>query len=110
MNRPRRILLLGFLSLNLIAVLALVSVRADSDEDIALQEERQKQIQAETDSLVRRLGTMMRVLDYYQVDKASERKMMEEMTGVLSGLSQNQMTEVIARLESAAKTKDATSA
>ena len=56
--------------------------------------------------MVRRLGTMLRVLDYYQVDKASERKMMEEMAGVLAGLSQNQMAEVISRLETAGKTKD----
>ncbi len=110
MNRPRRIQWIVCLSLSLLVGWGLISVRADSDEELALQEERQKQIQAETDSLVRRLGTMIRVLDYYQVDKASERKMMEEMAGVLSGLSQNQMTEVISRLESAAKSKDAKSA
>src|SRR5207245_10901059 len=60
------------------------------------------QIQADTDSMVRRLGTMIRVLDYYQVDKTGERKMLEEMAGVLSGLSANQMAEVIRRLDAAA--------
>src|SRR5437764_624908 len=79
---------------------------AETTEELTLQQERQKQIQAETDSMVRRLGTMLRVLEYYQVDKAGERKMLEEMTGILSGLSKNQMNEVIRRLEAAAQAKD----
>jgi len=82
------------------------TARAASEEDLLLQQDRQKQIQAETDSMVRRLGTMLRVLEYYQIDKAGERKMMEEMTGALSGLSKKQMAEVIRRLESAAKSQD----
>ncbi len=84
--------------------------QADTETDLAVQQERQKQTQADTDSMVRRLGTMLRVLEYYQIDKAGERQMLEEMAGALSGLSKQQMTEVIRRLDTAAKTKDDTAA
>src|SRR6267142_5786428 len=85
-----------------------LSLRADepdpnNQQELLLQQERQKQIQAETDYVVRRMGTMLRVLDFYQLDKASEKKMLEEMVGVLGGLSKAQMTDVIQRLEAAAK-------
>src|SRR4051794_35957668 len=103
---------LRFLVAGCFAVILLTGVapgvRGDAEEDLALQQERQKQIQAETDSMVRRLGTMLRVLEYYQVDKAGERKMLEEMTGVLTGLSKNQMNEVIRRLDAAARADDET--
>ncbi len=56
--------------------------------------------------MVRRLGTMLRVLEYYQIDKAGERKMLEEMAGVLRGLSKKQMNEVIASLDAAGRAKD----
>ena len=94
----------------LLAVVANLSVRADepdpqNQQDLLLQQDRQKQIQAETDYVVRRMGTMLRVLDFYQLDKAAEKKMLEEMVGVLGGLSKTQMRDVIDRLEAAAKAK-----
>ncbi|MBI3410460.1 MAG: DUF4175 family protein [Planctomycetes bacterium] len=77
-----------------------------SDADLAHQQEKQRQIQAETDFIVRRLGTMLRVLEYYQVDQSTEKKLLQEMTSVLGGLSKQQMAEVIRRLGAAAKALD----
>ncbi|MCI0378871.1 MAG: DUF4175 family protein [Gemmataceae bacterium] len=82
------------------------AVPDEHESDLVLQQERQKQIQAETDVVVRRLGTMLRVLDYYEVDKSAEKKLLEEMSGVLAGLSRNQMAEVIRRLDLAVKTPE----
>ena len=89
---------------------ACLSLRADepdqqTQQDLLLQQDRQKQIQAETDYVVRRMGTMLRVLDFYQLDKAAEKKMLEDVAGVLGGLSKTQMREVILRLEAAAQAK-----
>jgi Domain of unknown function (DUF4175) len=96
----------------LLTFAASLSLRADepdpsNQQELLLQQERQKQIQAETDYVVRRMGTMLRVLDFYQLDKTSEKKMLEDLSGVLGGLSKTQMTEVIRRLEAAAQAKNA---
>src|SRR6185295_7701739 len=96
----------------ILSLVASLSLRADepdrqTQQDLLLQQERQKQIQAETDYVVRRMGTMLRVLDFYQLDQAVQKKMLEEMVGVLGGLSKSQMNEVIQRLEGAAKAKTA---
>src|SRR5688572_9981445 len=96
----------------LLAVVANLSVRADepdpqNQQELLLQQDRQKQIQAETDYTVRRMGTMLRVLDFYQLDKAAEKRMLEEMVGVLGGLSKTQMRDVIQRLDAAAKAQNA---
>ena len=80
------------------------------EQQLAIQRERQQQVQADTDALVRRLGTMLRVLDYYQIDKGGERKLIDEMAGILSGLSRRQMNEVMRRLENAAQASDPTKA
>ncbi len=80
------------------------------DQQLTLQRERQQQVQADTDALVRRLGTMLRVLDYYQIDKGGERKLIDEMAGILAGLSRRQMNEVIRHLETAARASDPTKA
>lgn len=74
-----------------------------NDPELTLQQERQRQVQADADAVVRRLGTMLRVLDYYQIDKVGERRVIGEMKGILAGLSRNQMNEVIRRLEKAAQ-------
>lgn len=106
MKSYRQYGLAACVSLSLFAGWTVSTARGENEEELALQQERQKQIKADTESMVRRLGTMLRVLDYYQIDKAGERKMLEEMSGVLSGLSKNQMNEVIQRLEAAAQAKD----
>src|SRR2546421_13111358 len=109
MVRTRRMALWGC---GLVLALGLFSAtaRADTAEDIALQQERQKQIQADTDHMVRRVATMLRVLEYYQLDQNAERKLLHEVAVTLSGLSRKQMNDVLARLDAAAKTPDANTA
>ena len=60
-------------------------------------------IKADTDRIVLRMGTMIRVLQYCQLDKSAEKLMLEEMYGLLSKLSKEQMTVVINRLEASAR-------
>src|SRR5581483_1388672 len=52
------------------------------------------------------IGSMLRVMEYYQIDKAGERKILEEVSVLLAGLSRTQMSEVIGLLEAAAKQTD----
>src|SRR5437764_10779005 len=78
------------------------SARADEDTDAARQQEA---VKAETEQMVRRVGTMLRVLEYYRLDKTAEKKLLSEVASTLSGLSRTQMAEVIARLEAAATAK-----
>jgi hypothetical protein len=80
------------------------SVYAD-DDSIRDQQEKQRQVQAETDHVVRRITTMMRVMQFYSI-QSPEKEILKEMSGTLSGLSKNQMAEVIRQLESAASAKD----
>jgi hypothetical protein len=82
-------------------------VQADpARPDLTHKQEQQKLVQADTDQTVRRVSTMLRVLDYYQLDKRGERQLLDEVAGTLAGLSRAQMNEVIARLEAAAKAAD----
>src|SRR5262245_10211769 len=92
------------------AVLCLASLStADSAKDSpAAQQEKQKLVQAETERTVRRMNTMIRLLTYNQLDKASETRLLEEVAQTLSGLSQDQMREIMARLEAAARVPDET--
>jgi hypothetical protein len=70
------------------------------------QQVKQKQVQADTEHMVRRVRTMLRVLDYYQLDKRSEKQLLDDVASTLAGLSKEQMNEVIARLEAAARAPD----
>src|SRR5437764_14055852 len=86
----------------------LTSARAqvDAAADLASRREKQKQVQAQTDQMVRRIGTMLRVLEYYELDKGTQKELLAEVAATLDGLSREQMTEIIARLESAVKAPD----
>lgn len=95
-----------FVSVFVLALGVLTSFARANEAELVQQAERQKQIQADTEHAVRRLSTMLRVLEYYQVDKSAEKKLLEEVAATLSFLSRSQMTEVIARLEAAAKAPD----
>ena len=97
----------GTVIASLLALAGTALGRGDA-EDTAARQEKQVQIRAETDRLVRRLTTTLRVMSYYQLDKTEEKQMLDEVVGTLSGLSREQMAEVIARLEQAARTPDET--
>src|SRR5579884_3660143 len=78
---------------------------AEAAPDLTAQGDRQKQIQAETDRLVRRVETMIRVLEYNRLDKSAEKQLLDQVAGTLAGLSREQMTRLIASLEKAGKAK-----
>jgi hypothetical protein len=90
------------------ACLALVlapNVFAENEDELRAQQEKQRQVQMETDQVVRRITTMLRVMQFYEV-KSAEEKIMKEMSGTLAGLSKNQMEDVIRQLQAAATSKD----
>src|SRR5262249_56586123 len=72
--------------------------QAEGAQDLLQQQEKQKQIQAETDEVVRRLTTMLRVMEFYG-GKDAQTKVLAEMKDTLAGLSKDQMAEVIRQLE-----------
>ncbi|MBI1830566.1 MAG: DUF4175 family protein [Planctomycetes bacterium] len=74
-------------------------------DDIRDQQERQRQVQAQTEQVVKRITTMLRVMQFYGVESGEVKKQMEEMSGTLSALSKEQMQEVIRQLEAAAVAK-----
>src|SRR5687768_10711988 len=74
--------------------------RSADDRELADQKDKQKQIQSDTDRLVRRIETMIRVYEYNRLD-SSNKELLEQVAGVLSGLSKEQMAALIAALEKA---------
>src|SRR5437660_12097474 len=56
-----------------------VRAQAQPEPEGLSPQEKQKQVQADTDFVVRRVATTLRVLEYYKLDKASEKKMLEEV-------------------------------
>lgn len=89
------------------ALLASAWARADDrPPDLAQKREREQRVRQDTDHLVRRAVTMLRVLDYYGAGQRSERRVLNEVAGILAGLSKEQMAEVIARLEKAVQSAD----
>src|SRR5262249_29428231 len=82
------------------------AARAQTQPEANTPQEEQKQIQSETDFFVGWVGIMIRLMKYYRLDERGEKKLLEEMAGILRGLSRNQMKEVIARLDAAAKVKE----
>src|SRR5262249_28767469 len=90
-------------------ILFLVSLSvADSAKDTTSQQDKQKQVQADTERTVRRMNTMIRLLTYNQLDKESESKVLDEVAQTLAGLSREQMTDILARLEVASRARDET--
>src|SRR5438067_1765504 len=79
---------------------------AQNDDELRIQQDKQRQVQAETDLVVRRITTMLRVMQFYDIDsKAADKEIMKEMSETLAKLSKNQMTDVIRQLEAAGAAK-----
>lgn len=89
-------------------VAAMIAAPALSASDPALTEQRDRQAQvlAETEQLARRVGTMLRILDHYKLDTTEEKKLLDEAAATLTGLSQQQMTAVLSKLEAAMHAAD----
>src|ERR1022692_1468686 len=76
----------------------------NNDDELRAQQDKQRAIQAETDHVVNRIATMLRVMKFYGVE-STEKKVMEEMSDSLGKLSKNQMADVIRQLETAIEAK-----
>jgi hypothetical protein len=96
---------LGLLAASLVVLLIVKPLAA---EDFTSKQDQQKQVREDTDRLVRRLGTMVRVLEYYQLDAAGQKTMLAEVAATLNGLSRDQMAEIMARFGAAAIAADDT--
>src|SRR3954462_12453788 len=77
----------------------------DTRADYTRGREQQKEVRGDTEQTVRRIRTMLRVLDYYRLDERAERRLLGEASATLAGLSRKEMAEVIARLEAAARAR-----
>ena len=84
-----------------------LSSRADEATDqLIRQQEQQKQIQADTDRMVRQMESIVKLLQFNDLDKGQEAELLGEAVKTLGKLSANQMKDVIARLDAAAKAPD----
>jgi hypothetical protein len=88
----------------LLVLLAVPAFAPAQDPAEAARQERQ--VKDDTDRVVRRIRTMLRVMDYYQLDQAAEKQLLAEAAGTLQGLSKEQMAAVIERLDAAAAAPD----
>lgn len=100
----RRWAVLGVIGL--FGVLLNLHAANDPPSRIASPQEKQRQLQAETEHLIRRVETMVQVLEYYRLDKSAEKRMLDEMEKTLAQVSREQMAALIAHLETAAKAPD----
>lgn len=93
---------LRFVSLAAVLVLVAGLFAAPSGEaDLGEQKEKQKQIQQETEKLLRRIETMIRVLEYNRLGESGQKAMLDEVSKTLAGVSREQMAALLAALEKA---------
>ena len=50
-------------------------------QGLTRQRDKQKDVRSDTDHVVRRTGTMLRVLDYYKLDRSAEKRLLDEVAG-----------------------------
>ncbi len=79
---------------------------APAQDDASIQLEIQKRVKEETDLTVRRIHLMLRALAFHRLEGVEEAQVLKNISGELSKLSREQMREVLAKLEAAAKTPD----
>jgi hypothetical protein len=105
----RRSGLLALLALLSGGMLAALPSRAQDSQPVHLaqQQEQQKKVQADTERLVCRLATALRLLEYYHLEKVKEEQLLAELAQTLHGLSRQQMQEVLERLAAAAQAPSA---
>jgi hypothetical protein len=88
------------------ALCCAVVARADDTKSIQDQKLKQQTTQVATEELVQRIGTVLRVMEYYQPDKNAQHKTLERVASTLAGLSRSQMEEVLKGLDKAAAQTD----
>ena len=67
-------------------------------------------MQEDTEKTARRIGTVLRMIAYYQLDKATEQKMLAETAQQLTSLSREEMAAVLTHLDAASKAPNAATA
>lgn len=72
---------------------------------VAQQTTQQRQAMLETKRTAQRLEAMLRVLAYHQLDAAAEKKIVQEASATLRGLSEKQMQEILKSFDTAAQSK-----
>ena len=112
MSRGPRLVPVGLALLiaGIFYVSASAQERVQLARNVTEQQDEQKRIQAETDQTARRIGTMLRLLTYHNLDKTAEQKLLNEAATTLGKLSKEQMTQVLAHLEAAGKATDGSKA
>ncbi len=78
---------------------------SSSESNLIDRKAKQQQVQANTKYLAARVGTMVRVLQYYKFNDRDEMKMLQKIAKTLDGVSRNEMNEVIRHLDVAAKAR-----
>jgi hypothetical protein len=91
-----------FVILGLAGMLLTSITQADDTKNIDDQKAKQKSAQAATEEVIQRIGTMLRVMEYYQPDKTQQHKTLEKVAHTLVSLSREQMEEVLKALDKAA--------
>ncbi|MFO0843877.1 MAG: hypothetical protein U0797_16020 [Gemmataceae bacterium] len=93
---------------SLAAVLVLVAgLYAVPPEDGELGEpkDKQRQVQQDTEKLLRRVETVIRVLEYNRLGASAQKAMLDEVSKTLAGVSREQMEALLASLEKASAAK-----
>jgi uncharacterized protein YoxC len=85
--------------LRVLALAWVAALAAPSAADLAEQKEKQRQLQAETEKLLRRVKTTIRVLEYNRLGASGQKALLDEVARTLSGVSREQMTALLAALE-----------
>ena len=87
-----------------------VSAKAEETRQVAVaindQSLRQKEIQIETERTARGINSVLRMLSYHNVDKATENKLLKDTADTLSKLSRDDMAGVLKLLDAAVKAPD----
>ena len=88
------------------SVLVLPMRAAEKDLDPAAQKLAQLEALKNTEATARRVATSIRVLQFQKLSAAEEKKTLTEVGNQLQSLGKDQMTAVLAHLESAVKAPD----
>ncbi len=105
-RRTRQGLWLAVSAVWCLGIIGLTSL-GQAPQDKQEQRIKQQNTQIATEEVVHRIGTMLRVMDYYQPDQAGQRKSLERIAVTLMALSREQMEDVLRRLDKAAAEPDA---
>ena len=88
----------------------LVPLAISQERDPVKQREEQKKIKARIDEAARRAGSTIDAMAFQRLSPTTERKTLEDVANGLRGLSDDEIKEILAKLEAAITAPDAASA